>query len=132
MDKMILLFFIVMFSACSNTPINQAHQNDSKSLHMNSPRPLEVLSSLKRNPKSKIIYKNGWTVIQLGTSIWSFTPNDHHNYPSAIKRTIVIREGRLQYQTKILCRDFDEDCSTLVDEFEAISISNKQQTAKHE
>jgi hypothetical protein len=68
--------------------------------------------------------ENGWLVV-IDTSariIWSFAPQGHPAYPTAVKRTVVpTKEGRSTIETKVLCESDKVSCDTVVLQFQDLT-----------
>lgn len=85
-----------------------------------------TLASLKAKPDVKIQDQDGWTVIvdagaEQAYTLWSFPPQTHPAAPSAVKRTLLERNGMVVMEMSVRCEAKKAACDALVAEFQAIN-----------
>jgi len=77
----------------------------------------ETLAKLKEDPARSFAVHGGWLVgekrIEGGSELWSFVPEDHEAYPSAIQRLITDGEDGLQIDMSIQCDASEKACDDL-------------------
>ena len=117
----VLLFFFT--SSIYAEDSNLGYQGEGKRAGYESP--LETLERLKNDPNSKIRKNRGWTVIndEKNRTIWSFPPDNHPAYPSAVKREVVSKDGKIYLETSVSCKGKKKVCDKLVQDF--IELNNK-------
>ncbi len=82
----------------------------------------EALAVLKAKPGTRVTEQpDGWTVIVDDRAIWSFTPEGHPAYPSAVRREAVERDGRVMVQMSVLCQAAKAPCDQLVRDFQQLN-----------
>lgn len=62
-----------------------------------------ALEGLRTKPGANVAVQGGWTIVEEGTTLWSFTPASHPAHPAVIKRTIVQRDGTFFVDMSALC-----------------------------
>ena len=77
----------------------------------------EALAALKAKPGVEISNEDGWTIIADGLALWSFTPEVHPAHPTAVKREVIERDGKVVIEMAVLCQSTKEPCDQLVREF---------------
>ena len=86
-----------------------------------------LVESFKENPKAEISTQHGWTVVAVREEkkmdIWSITPKDHFAYPSAVKRSLVEREGSVFIEMEVSCHAEKIQCDELVRQF--VELNNQ-------
>jgi Protein of unknown function (DUF4019) len=82
-----------------------------------------ALEALKARSDVKISIQGGWTVVQEPSNgtLWSFTPPGHPAHPSAVKRTVVQRDGQVFIDMKALCQASKPACDELMAQFEKLN-----------
>jgi len=77
----------------------------------------ETLTELKKDPDRVFATHDGWLVaekrIEGGSELWSFVPEGHEAYPSAIQRLITDGEEGLQIDMSIQCDATLQACEDL-------------------
>jgi hypothetical protein len=83
----------------------------------------EALATLRGRPDVQISQQGGWTIVSdsVSSTIWSFTPSDHPAYPSAVKRSVVSRDGSTYMDMKVLCESTKTACDKLVVDFQQLN-----------
>jgi hypothetical protein len=94
------------------------------------PSVADALSALKARSDVKLSVQDGWTVIQDGMTLWSFTPADHAAHPSAVKRTLVEQDGGLYVAMNVLCQSTKSACDRLVADFEQLNEQMRASIAR--
>ncbi|WP_162932086.1 DUF4019 domain-containing protein [Solimonas sp. K1W22B-7] len=94
----------------------------------------EALAALKAKAGAKVSEQQGWTIVQDqdagNIALWSFTPQGHPAYPSAVKRSVVERDGALHIDMKVQCQAGKEPCDQLVRDFMALNERMKEDLEK--
>lgn len=90
-----------------------------------------ALDALKSKPGVTIGSHDGWTIIsdkEPGTdpALWSFAPEGHPAYPSAVKRTVIERDGQVLIEMSVLCSASKAACDALVRDFQALNDSIRE------
>lgn len=87
----------------------------------------ELVESFQNDPKAEITMQQGWTVIvvrdEKRMDLWSITPKDHFAYPSAVKRSIVERDGSVFIEMDVSCHAEIIQCDELVEQF--VQLNNQ-------
>lgn len=83
----------------------------------------EALAALRSRPGVQISQQGGWTIVTESASgtIWSFTPSDHPAHSSAVKRSVVSRDGSTYIDMKVLCEANKTACDKLVADFQQLN-----------
>jgi hypothetical protein len=83
----------------------------------------EALAALRSRLGVQISEQGGWTIVTESASgtLWSFTPSDHPAHPSAVKRSVVSRDGSTYIDMKVLCEANKTACDKLVADFQQLN-----------
>jgi len=83
----------------------------------------EAIAALRGRPDVQISQQGGWTIVidPSHKAVWSFTPSDHPAYPSAVKRSVVARDGVTYMDMKVLCESNKANCDRLVSDFQQLN-----------
>jgi hypothetical protein len=85
-----------------------------------------ALESLKAKSDVKISVQAGWTVIEDGMTLWSFTPPNHPAYPAAVKRALVEKDGAWHVEMNALCQADKAACDKLMAEFRTLNDNMRE------
>lgn len=77
-------------------------------------------------PGAKKSEQQGWLIVEHMPVLWSFTPAGHEAHPSAVKRTVVQRDGRIDLDMVVLCEAPKPACDRLVADYKAINDQMKR------
>ena len=84
-----------------------------------------ALEALSAKSGTKLTVQDGWTVIEDPAdglvTLWTFTPAGHPAYPSAVKRTLVNRDGGTHMEMSVRCEAEKAPCDDLVRSFEELN-----------
>ncbi|HEY1890359.1 MAG TPA: DUF4019 domain-containing protein [Steroidobacteraceae bacterium] len=82
-----------------------------------------ALKALRRKPGVTFRVENGWLIAEDRDerTIWSFAPSGHPAYPTAVKRTVVEKNGGSAIQMAVLCEADKVACDNVVIQFEQIN-----------
>jgi hypothetical protein len=85
--------------------------------------PHAALEALKAKPGVEIRSKQGWTIVndEATRTLWTFTPEGHPAHPSAVKRSVLFRDGALYLDLNVRCLSTKTACDNLVREFQALN-----------
>lgn len=117
----VALLFLPAFAAADQTP----PETGKPSIGYQSVA--EALAALKEKPGASVEVKDGWTLISIGHTLWTFTAEGHEAHPSAVKRELVDRDGAFLLEMSILCEATTEPCDRLAQEFAKL---NQRATAE--
>ncbi len=96
--------------------------------------PQAALEALKNKPGVEIRQNQGWTIVndQSNRTLWTFTPETHPAHPSAVKRSVLFRDGALYLDLNVLCFSTKDACDNLVREFQALNdrVRSEMQDSK--
>jgi len=75
----------------------------------------EAMADLKASPSAEVSVQQGWTKVSVPAerTTWWFTPESHPAHPAVSKAQIVVRDGMVQMDTKLLCTAAKEDCDAM-------------------
>lgn len=81
-----------------------------------------ALAALRARTDLDITVQGAWTIVtDVGAkTIWSFAPPGHAAYPTAVKRVVVEREGRVVVEMSALCEARKLACDGVMAEFKAM------------
>ena len=106
------LFFMVL---CNITHANELEPADLET--MNTASVAETLVELRNDSERVFVDHGGWLVgekrIEGGSELWSFVPEGHEAYPSAVQRFISDGNGGLSIVMNIQCDAPQEACNNL-------------------
>jgi hypothetical protein len=86
------------------------------------PTVAEALEALRSRPDVRISQQGGWTIIsEPASTVWSFTPPEHPAHPSAVKRSIFLRDGSTYIDMKVRCEASKAACDKLVADFQLLN-----------
>jgi hypothetical protein len=80
-----------------------------------------ALEALRAKAGAKLSIQGGWTVIEDGLTIWSFTPTGHPAHPAVVKRTIVTRGDSIFIDLSGLCHAQKQACDKLMAEYQELN-----------
>jgi len=88
--------------------------------------PIEAQMALESKPGISIRHEQGWTIVKdlkdsQGLALWSFTPPDHPAHPSAVKRVIFQKDGKVWMDMAVSCGASKEVCDSLVRQFHGVT-----------
>ena len=72
-----------------------AAQAGAQGSSMGYPTVAEARKAVAALPGAKKSEQQGWLVVEKMPVMWSFAPAGHEAHPSAVKRTVVQRDGRI-------------------------------------
>jgi len=77
----------------------------------------ETLAELRKDPTRRFVEQDGWIVAEKriagGSELWSFVPEEHEAYPSAVQRVITDGEDSLAIAMSIQCDAAQGACERL-------------------
>src|SRR5690606_31357248 len=83
--------------------------------------------ALRADPTATEKTERGWTIIERGWEIWSFTPADHPAHTSAAKRTMYQdTNGGWRVVTRVLGQSTKASCDALMQEYEQFDEQMKE------
>ncbi len=96
------------------------------------PSPGAALAALRARPDVSFKEADGWLVAvdQKNQTVWSFPPQSHPAYPSAIKRYVVQQGGKFYLASRIMCGGTKVVCDQLELDFEKLN-AQAPNTLKH-
>jgi hypothetical protein len=88
----------------------------------------EALASLRARPEVVENEQQGWLLFQdkSNNTLWSFAPKDHPAYPSAVKREIIEKDGKLYVNMRVHCEAGKKACDQLVRDFQELNEQMRQ------
>lgn len=90
----------------------------------------QVFDAMEANPAAARTDYEGWIIYNIANggsyTLWSITPQDHPANPTAIRRDIVSRDGKISIEMNTLCQAAKPACDALVEEFREINDGIKQ------
>ena len=98
-----------------------AQQGSPRLSSIGYPSVAAALEALKAKSDIKTSVQAGWTVVEDGMTLWSFTPPGHPAHPAAIKRTLVEKDGAWHVEMNALCQADKTACDKLMAEFQALN-----------
>jgi hypothetical protein len=99
-------------------PLPEAEQNT-----IGYPTVAAALADLKAKAGVRIYTQDGWTVAEdiASSTFWSFPPEGHPAYPSAVKRQVTTQEGNTNLSMSVRCEADKKPCDDLVRAFQALN-----------
>src|SRR5262249_41816615 len=90
-----------------------------------------TLAELRAKAGVTVAEQAGWTVIQDGLTMYSFTPAGHPAHPAAVRRT-VFREadGAWSLKMSILCEAAQPACDKLAADFQELNNKMREDLAR--
>ena len=84
-----------------------------------------ALSDLRLKSGVKATVESGWTIIEDPStlSLWSFVPQGHPAYPSAVHRKVVQKGNELFVSMDILCEAPKPACDVVAADFDKLNNS---------
>jgi hypothetical protein len=100
-----------------------AQQGTDEASGIGYPTVAAALDGLQTKPGVTRSVERGWTVFEdrAALTIWSFAPPDDPAYPSAVRRTIIARDGSAFVNTRVLCEAAKPACDRLVESFNELN-----------
>ena len=84
-----------------------------------------ALEALRAKSGTKETVQGEWTVIEDAAgdelTLWTFTSVGHPAHPSAVKRTLVTKDGHTDLEMSVRCEAAKAACDALVRSFEALN-----------
>ena len=82
-----------------------------------------TLAAVKAQAGVTLRMQNGWTIVDDKThaTFWSFPPLGNPAYPSAVRRTVVEKDGAVTLKMDVQCEATKTACDNLVRDFQAIN-----------
>ena len=104
-------------------PAFSAELKESRTNEIGYPTVAGALAALRQRPGVQISEQGGWTIVNDAASatVWSFTPLGHPAHPSAVKRSVVSRNGSTYIDMKVLCEASKAVCDKLVTDFQQLN-----------
>jgi hypothetical protein len=95
------------------------------------PTPADALAALRAKPNTIVRVEQGWVIVEdradpEGFALWSFPPETHNAYPSAVKRVTYEKDGGVWITMAISCGASKAACDSLARDFEALNERMKQ------
>jgi hypothetical protein len=86
----------------------------------------DALAALRSKAGTEVLERDGWILVQdreseKSMTLWSFAPPAHAAYPSAVKRTVLERDGAVRIEMKVLCEAQKDACDQLVRQFQELT-----------
>jgi len=99
-----------------------AQSADKEVVDIGYPSVKAALAALTEKPGVNMQEHDGWIVITDQSDdefvIWSFPPETHRSYPTAVRRQIVSRDGESRIEMTILCQTLAEvECDIIFEQF---------------
>jgi hypothetical protein len=88
----------------------------------------EALAAVRANPNSRVVADWDWTTLEIGKigqpeyALWSFSPPSHPAHPSAVKRTVYVREGQVVVDMDVACEAAGPVCDQMVRDFQTLNL----------
>jgi hypothetical protein len=103
---------------CPNYPLPETSSSD-----IGYPTVAAALTDLRTHKGVTFSTKGGWTVVDdpATHTFWSFPPQGHPAYPSAVRRQFVEENGGTDLQMQVLCESSKSACDDLVRTFERLN-----------
>ncbi len=81
-----------------------------------------ALAALSKKEGVEIREKQGWTTISDPSerTIWTFAPIDHPAYPAVAKRQVVLKDGNMFLDMRVLCESTTEACDKLALQYQQL------------
>jgi len=92
----------------------------------------EALAAVRAHPKARMLTDWDWTTYQVGRAgqpdyaLWSFSSPSHPAHPSAVKRTVYVREGQAVVDMDVRCEAAKPACDQMVRDFQALNVKFQQ------
>ena len=86
----------------------------------------EARKAVTALPGAKASEQQGWLIVEQMPVMWSFAPAGHEAYPTAVKRTVVQRDGRIDIDMSVLCEAPKPACDRLVESFKGLNEQMKR------
>ncbi len=89
-----------------------------------------ALAALQARSDVKVRAQDGWTVIEDGATLWSFTPPGHPAHPSVAKRALMEKDGSFHIDMKIFCQSTQGPCDQLAADFHKLNDQMRASIAR--
>ena len=91
-----------------------------------------ALEALRARTDVAISSQGGWTIATDSSrkTFWSFTPPGHPAHPTAVKRTVVEKDGAIFIEMGVLCQSERVACDKLMSEFQALNDTIRESTQR--
>jgi len=91
-----------------------------------------ALEALRARTDVAISSQGGWTIVTDSSrkTFWSFTPPGHPAHPTAVKRTVVEKDGGIFIEMGVLCQSERVACDKLMSEFQALNDTIRETTQR--
>ncbi len=108
-----LLAATLLFSGCASLSARQEAADTPPK-----PSVAQIQSSITQDPSMTVSRRRGWTMAKdsKGFVLWTFTPEQHPAYPSAIRREVVNRDGAARIEMSVFCESTRVACDALVEQ----------------
>ncbi|HEY7670946.1 MAG TPA: DUF4019 domain-containing protein [Gammaproteobacteria bacterium] len=82
-----------------------------------------ALRALREKPEVTFRTENGWLIAEdrREFTIWSFAPEGHPSHPTAVKRSVVVRDDNTHVEMSIRCEADKISCDNILLQFQAIN-----------
>jgi hypothetical protein len=106
-----------------------AQQVEERPSDIGYPTVAAALDGLRTKSDVTESVQSGWTIFEDRTAltVWSFAPSDDPAYPSAVRRTIVTKDGSAVMNMRVLCEAAKAACDRLVERFNESNRSIRDQ-----
>ncbi len=97
----------------------------------------EALAAVRANPRARVLADWDWLTIQVGKAgepdyaLWAFSKPSHPSHPSAVKRTISMREGRVVVDMDVKCDAESAACEDMIRVFQLGNLKLQNALNKH-
>ena len=127
--RVLVLSALIGLAAASQTfAANQPPLPEQADSDIGYPSPAAALTALKAKPGVKIKVEEQWYILSdpSDNSLWSIARQSNPAYPSAVKRSVIERDGALHLDMKVLCGSTKEACDDLVRAFQELNAQLKE------
>ena len=63
--------------------------------------------------------------------LWTFTPEWHSAHPTAVKREVIEKDGKVFIEMSVLCQSSKPECDQLVEQFEQLNDNIRKSMQKN-
>jgi hypothetical protein len=98
---------------------------ESKESSIGYPTIADAIAALRAKPGVQIRVEQGWTIVEDGRTLWTFTPDGHPAHPTVVKRTVVEDTKGVWMDMDVLCQAAKKPCDALVREFQQLNESTR-------
>ncbi|WP_315787123.1 MULTISPECIES: hypothetical protein [unclassified Bradyrhizobium] len=88
-----------------------------------------AMAGLRAKPGIKSSTRSGWTIFEDADAraVWSFPPQDHAAYPTAVRRRMVQKGDEVVIDMDVRCEAAKPACDAVVAEFERLNDKVRQE-----